>query len=378
MCLQPVVPMSRMVHPIRPVLLAIALAVGACGPPPADAGGEAGREVRLSGDLIAARGELTVDANVPGDVIVAGGSIAFSGSADGDYLGAGGQQTIAGTVGGDVRAAGGQVELGATVIRNVTLAGGQVELQPGSNVGRNAYITGGSLQAAGRVEGALTMSGGEVTIDGTVGGDVIVRAGTLRIGPGARIGGDLRYRVPEGAATIDPGATVVGETIVLPPPPDRGLWPGIVRLILLGGFLLAGALGILLFPVTAARAADALAARPGPSFGYGVLWLVVGPIVLLILSISVVGLPLVFIAASVWCTALYLGAAVPALWLGRRFLADRIGTARAGLVGAFLAAGLLFALIGIVPILGPLFLFIASVWGAGALVLAIADRAPPA
>jgi hypothetical protein len=373
--------MSRLHRPVRLGFLAFFAIAAGCAPPATDAasaGDEDGRELRLGGDFIAARGELAVAENVPGDVIVAGGSIDFSGSADGDYLGAGGQQTIAGTVGGDVRAAGGQIELGAAVIRNVTIAGGQVGLRPGSSVGRNAYVTGGSLQVAGHVEGALTLSGGDVTIDGTVGGDVVVNAGSLRIGPRTRIGGDLRYRVPEGAATIDPLANVVGETVVLPPPPDRGIWPGILRLILLGGFLLAGALGILLFPRTAARSADVLAARTGPSLGFGALWLVVGPIVALIFMISVVGLPVALIGVVLWCTALYVGAAVPALWLGRRFLGDRIGTARAGLVGAFLAAGLLFVLVSLVPIAGSLLLFVASVWGAGALVLALARRDAPA
>jgi cytoskeletal protein CcmA (bactofilin family) len=361
----------RAALPVRPLGVALVAALASCGMPPADGGapaGDGGRELRLGGDFIAARGELAVAENVPGDVIVGGGSIAFSGSADGDYLGAGGQQTIAGTVGGDVRAVGGQIELGATVMRNVTLAGGQVGLLPGSSVGRNAYVTGGSLHAAGHVEGALTMSGGDVTIDGTVGGDVVVNAGTLRIGPGARIGGDLRYRVPEEGATIDPGAQVDGRTIVLPPPADRRSWPGVLRLIWLGGFLLAGALAILLFPVTAARAADTLVAHSAVSFGFGLLWLIAGPIAALVLAISVIGLPLAFIVGTVWGIGLFLAPAVIALWLGRRFLGSRIGTGRAGLVGSFLAAGSALVLIGLVPILGPLALFAAALAGIGALV----------
>ena len=141
-----------------------------------------------------------------------------------------------------------------------------------------------------------------------------------------------------------------------------------LRLIWLGGFLLAGAVAILLFPGTAARAADTLAAHTAVSFGFGLLWLIAGPIVALVLAISVIGLPLAFIVGTLWGIGLFLGPAVPSLWLGRRFLGSRIGTGRAGLVGSFLAAGIVLVLIGLVPVLGPLVLFGATLAGIGALV----------
>src|SRR5690606_1095729 len=106
------------------------------------------------------------------------------------------------------------------------------------------------------------------------------------------------------------------ETTMLPPrPPTR--FPLYLRFIALGGFLVAGAVAVLLAPRTAAAAADAIWTRPGASLGYGVLWLIVVPVVATLLLITVVGIPLAIMAGVAWLIALFLGRAVPAVSLGR-------------------------------------------------------------
>jgi hypothetical protein len=72
-------------------------------------------------------------------------------------------------LGGSVRAAGGQVLLGSSVGRNVTLAGGEVRLAGDADVGGNAYLAGGSIRVTGPVRGSVLAGGGEVRIDGPVG-----------------------------------------------------------------------------------------------------------------------------------------------------------------------------------------------------------------
>jgi len=354
------------------ILTLAGVAVAACGPS-ADQSGV----TRVGDDLVGARGELQVVDSVPGDVMLAGGRIEFRGSAGGDYLGAGGEQAIDGRIGGDVRAAGGRIVLGASVTRNATVAGGEVELRDDAVVDGTAYLAGGSVRVGGTIRGALRVGGGDVTLNGPVGGDVLVEAGVLRIGPAASIGGDLTYRLDDDEEpVVDAGARIAGRTLALPPRPDSPI-PGLIRMILLLGFLVAGAALVLLFPDATASAADTLRQRPGMSLGLGVVWVLAVPLATFLIAFTVIGLPLAMIAGFVYLVSLYLGRTVTAVWIGWLVLRGRRKSGRAGALLAFLLGGVLLVLAQLVPYVGTLVLIAATLLGLGAFVLSVWTPAEP-
>jgi hypothetical protein len=353
-----------------------ALALAACGDIAAT---EEGVFTRWGDDLLAAGSALpTITDSIAGDAIVAGPEISFSGVTGGDYLGAGGRQQVAGDIGGNLRAAGGDLEVSARVGRNATLAGGRVDLGPDARLEGNAYLAGGLVRVAGDVEGHLRVAGDEVLVDGTVAGDMSVDARSLRLGPAARVGGNLTYRMAPDAVEIDPGAQVAGEVVALPPreaprwamlPFEYGWWA--VRIIWALGFLLAGVVLAALLPGTFLRSSGALEQRPGASAGVGLLWLVGVPLVVGIAGITVVGLPLALVLLGTFMVFLYVARIVPAIWLGRRILKAE-GPGRSGAVVAFLLGGFILVLLGLIPFLGWLVGLLATLFGVGALLLALA------
>lgn len=363
----------RRIRPLAPLaLLACTLAAGCGGDGEGD--GEP-RVLRWGGDLIAGGPVLAIPDSIPGDVMIAGRDLDFTGFAGGDYLGAGQELAIGGRVLGDVRAAGRAVDMTGRVGGNATVAGQRVSLGGGAVVGRNAYLAGGTVRMGGTVTGYLRAAGGEVVLDGSVGGDVRVDAERLTVGPGARIAGDLRYRVPPENVTISPEAQVAGGTTALRPRPRPDMQAPIrfFHLFWLLGFLAAGAVVVALFPDVMAAAAAALRRAPAAALGWGLVWVIGVPIAATVVALTIVGVPLALIVAALYVISLYLGRAVVALWLGRLVLRGWARRSRGRLVVAFLAGGVILVILALIPVLGPLVMLVATVLGLGALVAAFRD-----
>jgi hypothetical protein len=320
---------------------------------------------RRGEDVIASGSTPTVMDSVPGDAILAGGDASFGGVTGGDYLGAGGKQAITGRIHGSLRAAAGEIHVAATIDRNATIAAGRVELDSAAIIGRNAYIVGGTIQANGTVQESLLAYGGAITLDGVVGRDVEVTGGTLRVGPHARIAGNLRYRVPAGKVHIDPAAHITGTVTALRVSNRGPLW----RVIWILGFLLVGAVVVAVFPRFMAEAAEILPERPGLSALVGVGWGILVPIAIVVAAITVVGLPLAFLAAAVYAVLVCVASVPFAIWLGRLLLGVR---ARGGLEGAlisFLVGGFFLLVAEITPVVGGWVSLIAGLLGLGTILL---------
>jgi hypothetical protein len=321
--------------------------------------------IRHGDDVVASGSAPTVADSISGDAILAGGDIRFSGAAGGDYLGAGGKQAIGGRIHGSVRAAGGEIHVTAAVDRNATIGGGNVYLDSAADIARNAYIAGGYVEFDGTVRGGLVASGGTVVLNGIVNRDVDVNAGALRVGPRAVITGNLRYRVPARKVHIDPAARVSGKISSLPVSRGWGLW----HLLWILGFLIAGAAAVALFPRFTGEAAVILSNRPGLSALVGLGWAILVPCVILLLAVTVIGLPLALLTTSVYLVLVCLGSVPFSVWLGRRLLGPRAGAGRQGVLLSFLAGGIILLVVGLVPVLGGLMKLIAGVLGLGAILL---------
>jgi cytoskeletal protein CcmA (bactofilin family) len=337
-----------------------------------------GVEVTRRGDDVLAVGDTPrVTDSVPGDAMLAGGDMSFSGATGGDYLGAGGSQLITGRIHGSARAAGGNIRLTATVARNATIAGGNIVIDSSAVVERNAYIAGGTVIVNGTVRQSLQLSGGTLVINGAVDGNVDVGGGELRVGPRAVIGGNLRYQVPAQRVRIDSAARIGGTVTAIPVPNWRGALRFFRSLWLLG-FLVAGLVAVALAPRLATEAAGLVRGRPGLSVLVGIVWVIVVPIVVVLVAMTVIGVPLALLTGATYAVFVYLGRVVLAVWLGRLVLSTRVSAGRMGAIVSFLAGGIILVLAALLPVVGSLVQIVACVFGVGALLIAIRDwaRAP--
>jgi hypothetical protein len=355
-------------YPFRLFALAGALALAACAD---DAMMDGDVHLRPGGDVISAARVSEVREAVPGDVMVFGETATFDGEAGGSAIAAGRDVEVRGHVDGSIRSAGATVVIHATVDRNLTAAGGRVLLDEEAVIAGNAYLAGGEVRVDGTVDGDLYVGANSAIVDGVVGGDVRVEAHTLRLGPEARIEGELRYRIDEdGAFVTDASSRIAGDTEALTRRdpdgrPDFGFLVGRVL-----AFLAAGAVVVALLPGTLATLVDPIEHRPGASAAYGFVTMLVAPIGVVVLAATMVGIPLAVTAVLLMGLAWYFAPVVPAVWLGSEMLGiEPVDTTAT--VKAFLVGGSVVALASVSPWIGFPVHLIATAFGLGAIALAV-------
>ncbi|KAB1196537.1 MULTISPECIES: polymer-forming cytoskeletal protein [Haloferax] len=300
-----------------------------------------------------------------GDLEATGGSVIIAGTVDGDVSVAAGSVVVTetGEVTGMLEGVAGSVTIGGTV-------GGDVNLAAGAILVRDTATIGGTMEAAG----------GEVRLDGAVVGDVRVGAETLIVGPTAQVGGAMEYDAAsttiDSAATIAGGATQVDDlNIVGPPvfgvPVSQFEGPVIPAWVFTVYWLLAnfvvGAIIVLVAPNFARRVTGLGTKKAVRSGGVGLLLVFAIPIVLLVLLLTIIGIPLSFAGGVgfllvLWVASIY-GALVLGTWL--LSLADYENRWVALFGGLFI-----LALLDFVP-LGGVIDFVVLLVGLGAFALAL-------
>lgn len=110
----------------------------------------------------------TVSINAPVDSVMAlGGTLNINAPVKGDVFVAGGQIHVNSDVGGKLVVAGGNVLLDGNVGTNLVAAGGQIDIFPGKTISRDALIAGRSVSNAGRINGTLTVSSNQFNNTGS-------------------------------------------------------------------------------------------------------------------------------------------------------------------------------------------------------------------
>jgi hypothetical protein len=326
-------------------------------------------------DIYAAGGTVDVYASVRGDVVAAGGRVTVTEHVSGDVMAAGGSVTVSATVDDDVRLAGGDVTVSGRVGDDAIAAGGSVTLSAPATVGGRAWLSGGRVDVAGTVGKELRASGGRILLSGTVNGDAILEGGEISILDGAVINGNLVYQSPQ-AAEIADGAVIGGTVTHEPVERHTGQIVAVVvgvGLVLLVSLAITGIAWFLLFPHQVSATVLRIRTSPWPSLGLGLAFFAATPVVISVLFMIVVGwlpalvvgvLYLLLLLAGFLAGIFYVASLAPGL-------PAQDGEPRARWIIAFLLALPVVLLLGLIPLLGGLLLFVLLLLGMGALVFGL-------
>lgn len=305
-------------------------------------------------------GSVTVgaDETVDEDLTVFGGTVTIRGTVEGDLTVFGGNVVIesGAEITGDVEANGGNVQIDGTVGGDVTATSGNVF------VGQSADI-GGTLEAAA----------GSIIVAGSVGEDARLAGGSITLAPTATIDGDVEYSTGEdGEFTNEAGEAAVGGSITERSDLDIGGGgvnvPDFTGPVFgIYGFLvnlLIGALLLLVLPGTSRRVADRVTEEPLRTGAVGLGALIGAPIALVLIAITIVGIPLtlagfVAYALAVWLATIYGRYAVGEWILGYTDVDNRWAALFAGLV--------VVAILVRIPFVGWIFQLAVLLLGLGAM-----------
>jgi len=327
------------------------------------------------GSLYVAGQNVTVNAKVEGDVFCGGNLITINGEVTGDVICAGQNLTINGKVHGNIRAAGQNVTINGEVGRNVSVAGQNITLAQSARVGGELAMLTQSAQINGPVVSDVYGAATALNLDSTVGGSVTVESESVVLASAAHIAGDFNYTSQK---TFQLASDQVGGHVnrhesprhPVQSPRDLALVWIFDRLYWIAASLVAALALVWLAPRFLRYTTDTMTRRPGASIGWGALLLIAGPIVLVIVAITFIGMPLAFMGGLVWLLGLCLSGLLVSVAAGRRLLARTNGSKASLPLAVLVGVPITFIAFGI-PVLGPLAGLVATCWALGGLALSL-------
>lgn len=308
-----------------------------------------------------------------GDVAAAGANVNISGEVRGYVMAAGANININAPIGNDLWAAGANVVVNSRIADNAMLAGSSVIIEQSANIGRDARIAASSADIKGRITRNLNIAAANAQISSEIGGNVVAYTENLTLNPDAIVRGNLTVYSPN-EPQISPQAQVFGridyhktEGSQTSASSALASWFGNWFLT----FLWIAALGLVavwVSPVWMNRVAETLKAQTGKSFLVGLIALIVAPVVVIILLVTVVGLPLAFLLGAIYFVVFLLSGAFVSFTVGEWFLKTIKRWENSNVLRIVFGA-LLMTFVMSVPWIGGLIKLAVMIFGAGAFLI---------
>lgn len=334
-------------------------------------------------NFFAAGDQITIDGTVNGDVYAFGNSVTINGTVNGDVISGATTLEINGAVAGNVRAGGQRISINAPVGKNVTVAGETITIDSEASVGWSIIAGGRTLKLDGPVGGNVSLAGEAITITNTVGSSVDVtlgEKGQVTLGDTAIIKGDFTYRGTK-AATVAPTAVITGNTV------HRQFDANIefdkeffTRAWILGsliglfGLLLVGTILVSVAHDRVESVIKRMHQEPIIVMLWGLLMLIIIPILSVIAMITLIGLPLGLISLGCYMLAMYLAKIFVGTLLGTWIL--NRGNRSVPLIWRMMLGTLLVVALSNIPGVGWIVSLATSIWFLGTLWVLLTKRTP--
>lgn len=356
----------------------------------------------VSDDLFVSGQAITIDGTIDGDLFAAGTNVKINGTVKGSVFAGGQTVTINGSIGNDLYAGAATVEINGNVADNVYLGSGNINSGNKFKVGRDLFLGAGAADIKGVIGRNLVGGAGSMIIDGMVNGSAYLevgdenaevkygektQAGGLVLEKNAKIKDNLEYKGNQ-KAEMKAGSFIGGKTDFKQYQPkvtadeeqtkakQKGfsMFKFVKGTISFIGFIIVCLIFVAIFKRHARDITETLRKSYGRSIGIGVLTLFVMPIVVIGLAMTLVGIPLAFIAGMVYILLLYFSKVVFSLFLGEVILRNLVKKRTYSIyVEVLLGAVIVSALIAL-PFFGFLIKLVVMVFGLGAIAVYVFNK----
>jgi cytoskeletal protein CcmA (bactofilin family) len=287
---------------------------------------------------------------------------------------------LSGTTDGDARLAAQTINLNGEISGNVTAAAQSISSSSESQIGQDAELAAQDIVLNGTIERDTAAAATHVTLGGEVGRDLTAMTERLVLSSGSQVAGNVEY-TSDNQVSRQSGAEVGGEVTRHAPKRDEGAqhYGSLVGVNL--GFaiywffaaLLVALVLVLLLPRLFHAAGVRASHHLGKTFLVGFVASIVVPILILLLMITVIGLPLGLLALLVWLLIVLLSGPFAAYLTGRLLLRERTHNA----IYIMLAGSALLLFLYFVPFLGVVAVLAAFWFGVGMILMQLARLPRP-
>lgn len=285
--------------------------------------------------------------------------------------------------GGNYTLARGETQDGAVLV-----FGGNADIQQGATVNGDVLLFGSNLKLDGTVNGTVINFGGNASLGAAtvISGDLVSFGGNLNRDPGAQISGQvitetefpLQIEIPS-LELIIPEFFRGGQDVPAVPQVQTGfdafvqlfmsvLW-FLVRVTITAALAV---LVVLIFPQPSLRTSSAIARQPLMSFVVGLLTMIVAPIILVVLTITILLSPVALIGGVLLAAVVFFGWVSLGYFLGTQlmglFRANWAPAVAAG-IGTFVLSFIAWMVSGVVPCVGWILPWVLSLFGTGAVLI---------
>jgi len=307
----------------------------------------------INDDLLISAENVIIEGTVNGDTIVAGETVTINGTINGNLIVNGGLVEINGTINGSTASFGQRITVNGLIVGSLYSTGVELILNPTSQIGRNILFAAFSAHTlhGSSIGTDLHGTAYQAILEGSIGRDVFVDAMAVEVS--GEIGGDGEFHVSDPSETppnmvwlefwlsgssigkmpdqlspglrVSPGAEITGElkyqskieqdeTILAEPGSgvtftqistiehnrsQAGEWL-LARLRDLLTLSALGSLAIWLIPNAVINSSQALRTKPLPSFGWGILGLILS-------TMAIFGLALLILLVGILMAIVTLG-----------------------------------------------------------------------
>ncbi len=336
----------------------------------------------LFGSYFATGPTVSVEQTVPGNAYICAGQALISGVIEGDLLLACGGAEISGVVKGSVLVIGGQVSISGSVGKHVTVMAGNIQCLTPSHIQGKLVAASANAELFGEINGSVSLWVSHVQIGGTIHSNVSAVVDDIEITSSASIDGSVNYDAEE-SGIIDPQARIDGPLKYHPSMLSHLFQAHTVPKLLLGlnvfGFFmhlvfnfLLGWILIYLFPHKLQMTISMLEHQKGLCLGYGVIAIVLAPIICLAFFITIIGAPLALALVTFNIFGFYIARLIVILWLADKVV-KRFHIHHRRLL-PFLFGIIVYDFITLIPFIGSIAGLLSVLFGVGAVVLAQKDR----
>jgi len=330
----------------------------------------------LNKDVFAAGEVISIEGTVNGDVYAAGERLQISGTINGDVYGAASVIEISGQVSDDIHVAGQTVNLNnAKIGDSAHMAGETINSTEATSIGGSMLFASSTLNANSSIGRAVRGAGSSSFFNNRVGQDMRLYTGSLTFGTKANVQGNVKY-YSDNDAKVQNGATLAGGIEKVQPQQSTNpakKFAAFSKGVLIWSYLSAlvmGCLMVALIKRPLASVTNTLSQNPGAVFGWGALVFFAAVPAMILIAITVLGLPLALVLLTLFVLSLYLSKFIVSLALGNWLLGRLNKEATPNPFAAMVLGLSVIYVLKVLPLINILAVIIVTFMGFGALLVA--------